>query len=116
MKQLDIDETTTSFVIKVRGSTLGRIVPKDDPQAMHAMLLEALAEAPEASEEEHEPQPEQSTLGQAAGALDGEEMGVEEAARTILNAAKDVLDSPEAKQVKSFFERLPKSKRHQQSG
>lgn len=116
MKQLDIDETETSFVIKVRGSTLGRIVPKDDASALHSMLVEALAEAPEVKDEEPESQPERSTIGQAADALDGDDMGVEEAAHTFLNAAKEVLDSPEAKQVKSFFEKFPTSKRFRKNG
>ena len=100
MKQLDNDETETSFVIKVRGSTMARIVPKDDAQAVHSMLVEALAEAPEVKDED--PAQEQAQSEPSSENFDGE-MGVEEAVSTVLQTAETLLKSPEAQKVKSFF-------------
>jgi ABC-type hemin transport system substrate-binding protein len=113
MKILEIDETETQLVIKVRGSSMAHVAIKDNAENMRDTLLAVLAEAPEEKPAEPEPEPEPIPFGSSD---DGEDMGLEEAARTVLDAAGAIFKMPEVQKAKSLLERLPKSKRNRKSG
>ena len=103
MKTLEIEEGETQLVIKVAGSDVARVANKKDPAAVHQTLMDVLAEAPEVKPAEE---------GEDAEEEAPEEVqDIEEAFETIVDAAKTILGSDKAKQVKSFLGKIPKTKR-----